>query len=523
MLMIAKLLLPLLLIAGASDPTYDIIITNGQVLDGTGNPWFKADIAISGDEIVAMGSLDTDRAEVVIDATGLYVAPGFIDTHSHAAGGLSREELSHGRPLVAQGITTVVVNPDGGGATDLITQQQELTEHGLGINVAQMIPHGSIRREIIGMDDRAPTPEELEKMKQLTEEAMKAGAVGMSTGLFYAPASYSETDEIIELANIVHRYNGIHQSHIRDESDYTIGVTNAVQEIIDISEASGVVGIVSHIKALGPNVWGESEPIVELINRARDEQGLQIFADQYPYEASATGLMAALVPRWATAGGRDTFLERLNDAEQRNRIVEEMEENLARRGGADRIVMRHVRFDSELEGISLEEIAENRELPPVEAALELLEQGAPGIVSFNMHSDDVERFMKQPWTMTASDGAFVAKGDGVPHPRNYGSFPRKIREYVLDREVTDLATAIRGMTSLPATVYRLPDRGLLKPGMKADIVIFDAETIRDNATFTDPHQLSDGVIWLLVNGQTAVENAELNNELHGRILPRKDR
>lgn len=517
------LFITFLFTAGISQTDYDILIINGKVLDGTGNPWYKADIAIQGNQIVAIGNIHESSANRIIDASGYFVAPGFIDTHSHAAGGLSSEELSAARPQLAQGITTVIVNPDGGGAVDLIRQQEQLTAHGLGINVAQLVPHGSIRREVIGMDDRPPSNTELDEMKRLMEEGMEAGAVGMSTGLFYAPASYSETSEIIEFAKIAHRYNGVHQSHIRDESDYSIGVVNAVQEIIDISEASGIVGIVSHIKALGPNVWGKSKELVHLIDEARYEMGLQIFADQYPYEASATGLMAALVPRWATAGGRGAFLERLNDEQTRLSIIGEMEENLARRGGADRIVMRHVSYDSNLEGVSLEEIASNRNKEAVETALELLTEGSPGIVSFNMHSDDVEYFMKQPWTMTASDGSYVAKGDGVPHPRNYGSFPRKIHKYVFERNVTDLSTAVRGMTSLPATVYRLNDRGLLHPRQKADIVIFDPATIRDLATFTEPHQLSEGMIYVIVNGIPVIDNAEQTGLLPGEILKRIDR
>jgi N-acyl-D-amino-acid deacylase len=511
-----------LLFTGSAQIEYDILIKNGQVLDGTGNPWYKADIAIIDNQIVAMGNLKDASANRVIDASGLYVSPGFIDTHSHAASGLIAEELSVGRPLLAQGITTVIVNPDGSGAVDLINQQNRLMEYGLGVNVAQMVPHSSIRREVVGLGDRAPTNTELREMKRLAEDGMKAGAVGMSTGLFYAPASYSETSEIVELAKVVHQYNGIHQSHIRDESDYSIGVVNAVKEIIEISEQSGIIGIVSHIKALGPNVWGKSQEIVDLINEARDQKGLQIFADQYPYDASATGLMAALVPRWATDGGRSAFLERLQNSETRSRIVADMEENLARRGGADRIVMRHVSFDSSLEGISLAEIADNKGTNAVEAALELLSQGGPGIVSFNMHADDIERFMKQPWTMTASDGAFVSKGDGVPHPRNYGSFPRRIKTYTVEQQITDLSTAIRSMTSLPATVYRIPNRGLLRPGMEADIAIFDLNQLQDKATFTDPHQLSEGMIYVLVNGQIAIDKAQQLGTLNGKILKRAD-
>jgi N-acyl-D-amino-acid deacylase len=503
-----------------TEPEFDILILNGRLLDGTGNPWIQRDIAISGNHIAAIGRFGSDQAKTVIDATGLYVAPGFIDTHSHAASGLSDPELSSARPLLAQGISTVIVNPDGSGAVDLPAQQQRLTEHGLGVHVAQMIPHGSIRNQVMGMDDRAPTADELERMLSLAAVGMKAGAVGMSTGLFYAPASFSETDEIIEFARVVNQYDGVHQSHIRDESNYSVGVVAAVQEIIDISEASGITGVVSHVKALGPGVWGKSEEIVRLIDDARENKGLQIFADQYPYEASATGLMAALVPRWAAAGGRSAFLDRIADPETRVEIITGINENLERRGGADRIVMRHVPFNHDLEGVSLQEISESMDLTPAEATLNLLEQGSPGIVSFNMHEQDIERFMVQPWVMTASDGGFVAKGEGVPHPRNYGSFPRRIRVYSIERQVTDLASAIRSMTSLPATVYRLPERGLIKPGYFADIVIFDPKTIRDNATFTDPHQLSSGVVWMFINGKPAIREREFTGTKAGEILQR---
>jgi N-acyl-D-amino-acid deacylase len=508
--------------SSATDPVYeyDILIVNGMVLDGTGNPWMYRDIAIKDDRIAAVGHLSNASAAIVINAAGHFVAPGFIDTHSHAASGLSDPDLSAARPLLAQGISTVIVNPDGSGATDLRRQQQRLEEHGMGVNAAQMVPHGSIREQVMGMDDRAPDAAELEEMLRITEEGMRAGAVGLSTGLFYAPASYAETDEVIRIAEVVKRYEGIHQSHIRDESSYSVGLINAVQEIIDITEATGITGIVSHIKALGPDVWGKSGEVTEMINRARYVKGLPLFADQYPYEASATGLMAALVPRWATAGGRQAFLDRLSEPETRGEIITGIEENLVRRGGAGRIVMRHVSFDSSLEGLSLEEISEEMGLTPALATLELLKDGAPGIVSFNMQPDDLKTFMVQPWVMTASDGGFVAKGDGVPHPRNYGSFPRRIREYTLDNEVTDLAFTIRSMTSLPASVYQLTGRGLLLPGYAADVVIFNPGTIRDNATFTDPHQLSSGIEWMIINGKTAIAAGEFTGGRHGKILKR---
>ncbi len=508
--------------AETTDPEYDLLIVNGKVLDGTGNPWYRADIAVTGDRIKAFGQLNGASAVRIIDATDFYVSPGFIDVHSHAAGGLADEKLSEARPLLSQGITTVIINPDGGGATDLAAQREQLQMHGLGVNVAQFVPHGAIRREVIGLDDVPPTPLELREMRNLVEKGMKIGAVGLSTGLFYAPASYAETGEIIELARVADEFNGIHQSHIRDESDYTIGVLAAVEELIEISRQSGIVGVVSHIKALGPNVWGTSMEIIEMIDKARDQEGLQIFADQYPYEASATGLSAALVPRWATAGGRQEFLNRLKSEETREKIMLEMEDNLARRGGADRIMMRNVRFDRSLEGKTLEDLAEDRGMTAVETALWLLQEGSPGIVSFNMRSDDVENFMRQPWTMTSSDGGLVEKGDGVPHPRNYGAFPRKLQTYSREQGVVDRGFAIRSMTSLSATVHRIPDRGLLRPGMVADIVVFDEDQLTDKATFTDPHQLSEGMIYVLVNGKPAIDEGELTGLFNGRILNRAE-
>lgn len=511
----------LLLMAGcAPEQEYDVIIQNGRVIDGTGNPWTKTDIAITGNEISAMGDLSRHRARRVVDASGLYISPGFIDSHSHAADGLSDPELSPAGPLLAQGITTVIVNPDGGGAADLISQQKRLTKDGMGVNVAQLVPHGAVRDSVMGFDDRAPDADELDRMKNLVALGMEAGAVGLSTGLFYAPASYAETSEIIELARVVKEYNGVHQSHIRDESDYTIGLQMAIQEVIDISEAAGIPGIVSHIKALGPNVWGLSAGISEQITQARS-RGVEIYADQYPYEASATSLMAALVPRWATAGGRDEFLERLKSDSLKAAILEGMNSNLVRRGGAERIAMRHVSFNPELEGLTLAEIATSMNRPPADAALTLLVEGSPGIVSFNMSEEDITFFMAQPWIMTASDGGYVRMNEGVPHPRNYGSFPRMIRKYVLEDSVVRLESAVRGMTLMPASVYRLPGRGLLRPGMIADIVIFDPEMIRDKATYTDPHRLSRGIEYVFVNGVPAIEEGTFTGKMNGMILKRQ--
>lgn len=500
---------------------YDIVIRNGRVLDGTGNPWFYADIAIKGEKIAAIGDLSQASARRVIDARGLYVAPGFIDTHSHAAAGLARKELSAGHPLLAQGITTVLVNPDGGGPVDLVKQRRNLEEHGLGPNVALMVPHGSVRRAVIGTEDRAPTPAEMQEMKDLVRAGMEAGAFGLSSGPYYSPGSFAKTEELVELAKVAAEYGGAYNSHIRDESDYTIGVVAAVDEVITVAREARLPGVVTHIKALGPRVWGFSDTLVQRIEKARAE-GVEVFADQYPYNASSTSLSAALLPRWAQAGGQKALVERLDDSATRARIRAEVVENLDRRGGADRIQFARYTKDRSIEGKTLQQVAAERKLDPVDLTLELVYAGsAPSIVSFNMHENDIATFMRQPWTMTASDGGLVRMGQGVPHPRGYGTFPRKIRKYVLEEGVIDLAAAIRSMTSLPATVYRIPGRGLLRVGNVADIVVFDLEKITDNATFDDPHQLSSGMVHVLVNGAFAIENGSLNDtKLNGKVLTR---
>ncbi|MFO8175060.1 MAG: D-aminoacylase [Longimicrobiales bacterium] len=512
---LAALLLPAQPVTGQQ--SYDLIIRNGKVFDGTGNPWFLADVAIRGERIAAVGDLSASTAPVEIDAAGLFVAPGFIDTHTHAGGGLATPELSHARPLLAQGLTMILANPDGRSPLDLAAQREELLKDGLGVNVGQMVGHGSLRQAVIGMEDRFATDQELEEMKALLRAGMEEGAWGFSAGPFYTPGSYSDTREHVELGKVAAEYGAPYQSHVRDEADYTVGVIAAVEEVITVSRESGIPGVFTHAKVLGPNVWGFSQAIVHRIERAREE-GLEIYADQYPYPASATGLSAALLPRWSQVGGQDSLRARLNDPETLARIRAEMVDNLARRGGADRIQFRRFREDPSIEGRLLSEVAAERGMEPLDLAIELLKMGGPAIVSFNMHEKDIATFMSQPWTMTSSDGDLVPWMEGVPHPRSYGSFPRKIRHYVLEEGVLDLAAAIRSMTSLPAQVYRIPDRGLLREGMAADVVVFDLATLRDHATFTEPHQLSEGMVHVFVNGQAAVRDREFTGVLAGKVL-----
>jgi len=487
----------------AAQDRYDFAIVNGRVLDGMGNPWLDVDIGIRGDRIVALGSLDAGRADRVIDAEGLYVAPGFIDVHSHAADGLARSELSGAIPILAQGVSTVVLNPDGGGPWPLSEQRASYESEGIGVNAALMTGHGSIRRQVMGMEDRPPTDEEMSRMKAMVREAAGEGSFGLSTGLYYAPGSYASTDEVLALAKELGG-SGVYSSHIRDEGDYTVGLLAAVDEVIRIAEEAHIAGIVTHMKALGPGNWGKVVPATIRIERAR-ARGVSVWADQYPYQASGTSITGALVPRWAQAGetmpGRPSPLEqRLTSQAERARLRAEMIVNIERRGGPGSLQVSRHRADPSIEGTRLSDLAESRGVAPVDLALSLLEQGGAGLVSFNMSENDLAHIMKKDYTMTCSDGGLVAMGEGKPHPRYYGTFPRKIALYVRERGVVTLPHAIRSMTSLPAAVFGMAARGQVRTGAFADLVVFDLEEMTDLATYNDPHQVSTGVVHMFVNG-----------------------
>jgi len=497
-----------------------VLIRNGRLLDGMGNPWILGDVLLRGDRIEAVGRLGDVEADLVVDATGLYVAPGFMDTHTHAGGGLATPDLSHGRPLLAQGQTTIFANPDGGGPVDLAQQRADLLRDGLGVNVAQFVPHGSVREAVMGTEDRLPTDAEMERMRALVRAGMEEGAWGMSSGTFYVPGFYSKPEEIEDLAKVVAEYRGGYQTHFRDESDATVGLIPAVDEVIQLGRVTGIPVVLTHVKALGPNVWGFSQAIVRRVERAREE-GVQVFADQYPYTASSTALEAALLPRWSQAGGRDSLLARMARPGDMARIRRAMVENLARRGGADRIQFRRYVPDSSIEGRLLSEVAERWGQHPIDAAVRIIQGGGASIVSFNMDDGDVERLMAQPWTMTSSDGDLVPMGEGVPHPRAYGAFPRKIRLYVQEKGVLSLEQAVRSMTSLPARVYDMRDRGVLRPGAAADVVVFDLAKVRDKAEYTAPHQLAEGMVWVFVNGKAAIREGAFTDVMSGRVLQKE--
>ncbi|MBI3402397.1 MAG: amidohydrolase family protein [Acidobacteria bacterium] len=494
---------------------YDILIRNGRVLDGSGNPWLAADLGIRGGRIVDMGRLGNSTAARVIDAHGLTVSPGFIDVHSHASTGLAGD-LRDARQLLAQGLTTVMINPDGGGTVDLKAQRGAFEQNGVGVNVALYVPHGSIRRDVIGMADRQATPAELDRMVTLAQAGMEAGGIGLSSGLYYAPGSYAKTEEVIALAKVVGEMGGVYESHIRDEADYSVGVVAAVQEVIRIAEEGHLPGIVAHMKALGPASWGLSMALVEKITQARD-RGVEVYADQYPYDASGTGIVGALIPRWAEVGGRAELLKRVQGPEH-DRLAADIRRNFERRGGPEKLVISRYAPNTAYEGQTLAQVATTRGKPAEETAMELLLNGDASLVSFNMAERDIELIMRQPFTMTCTDGDLVPFGQGQPHPRGNAAFARKIRRYVNERETIDLPFAVRSMTSLPASVFGLKDRGVLRPGAWADVLVFDPAKVRDVATYLEPHQLSEGMAYVLVNGRIAKDDNNWTGTLAGRVV-----
>ena len=494
---------------------YDVLIRGGRVLDGSGNPWIATDIGIRGGRIVEMGRLGNGAAARVIDAHGLTVSPGFIDVHSHASQGLEGS-LREARQLIAQGITTVALNPDGGGTPDLRTQRAGFEQRGVGVNVALYVPHGAIRRAVLALADRAPTASELDRMVELAKSGMEAGGIGLSSGLYYAPGSYAKTEEVIALAKVVGDMGGVYESHIRDEADYSIGVVAAVQEVIRIAEEGHLPGIVAHMKALGPASWGLSMALVERIKQARD-RGVEVYADQYPYDASGTGIVGALIPRWAEVGGRAELLKRIQGAEH-DRLAADIRRSVERRGGPEKLVISRYAPNPAYEGQSLAQVGKATGKPADETAMDLLLKGDGSLVSFNMTESDIELIMRQPFTMTCTDGDLVPFGQGKPHPRGNGAFARKIRVYVNERGTIDLPFAIRSMTSLPAGVFGLKDRGTLRPGSWADVLIFDPARVRDAATYLEPHQLSEGMEYVLVNGVVEKDGDAFTGKLAGRVV-----
>lgn len=509
------LILVLALLFGQAPPTQiDLLIKSGRIYDGTGSEPVVADVGIRGDRIVFIGDSTAAnvRAARTIDASGLVVAPGFIDPHTHTLDDLNDPKRSSNVAYLMQGVTTVIVGNDGAGPTSVASTFEKWEKQGIGTNAAVLVGHGAIRQAVVGLGDVAPTAVQLDRMRGIMGEAMDAGAIGMSTGLYYAPGSFAKTEEVIELAKIVAEKNGYYDSHMRDESSYTIGLMGSIEETLRIGRDAKIPVHISHIKALGTDVWGKSIDVIAAIERAR-AAGVRVTADQYPYTASGSSVSASLLPRWAEAGGRQELLKRIADPTVRPRLVADMTENLRRRGGPSAILITATQ-NKQILGKRLDAIAKEWAKSPIEAALDIIKAGGASIASFNMNEKDIDNFMRQDWVMTGSDGS-----EG--HPRKYGTFPRKIHEYVMTKKIISLPFAIRASSALTAETLRLADRGRLMPGYLADVIVFDDKTLTDRSTYEQPEILATGMKYVVVNGKLVVDDGKYNGALAGRPLKKR--
>jgi N-acyl-D-amino-acid deacylase len=509
----------LLLAATASAQSYDLLIRNARIVDGAGNPWYRGDIAVDGDSIVAVGRHLPGSAAKTIDAAEKIVAPGFVDIHNHSRDAIfDRPEAEN---QLRQGITTIIEGNDGGGALPLAPHFDELRQTRLGVNYASFVGHNAVRSKVIGLEDRLATSEELDQMRALIEQGMRDGAMGLSTGLFYLPGTFAPTEEVIELAKVAAKYGGMHISHIRDEGD---GVVDSVAETIRIGEEGGLPTQLTHHKAIGVPAHGKSPQTLARVDQAR-ARGVDVSVDQYPYTASHTTI-AALLPGWAQEGGREAMLERFSVPATRERIREEVARRIEHdRGGGDpaNVQFSTCGFDASLNGRTLADATRDAGREPsflnaAETTLEIIEKGGCQAIYHAMTEDDVERIMAYPGTMIASDGGVTPFGEGVPHPRYYGTFPRVLGRYSRQKGLLRLEDAVRKMTSLPAGRLGLWERGLLRPGMIADIVIFDAETILDKSEFGDSHHYAEGVEAVVINGEVVMESGKMTEARPGRVL-----
>jgi N-acyl-D-aspartate/D-glutamate deacylase len=493
----------------------DFLIHRATVLDGSGSPPIQADIAIRGERIAAIGDLANWTSARTIDAAGLMVAPGFIDLHTHSDDPIQKDNTRANLNYLLQGVTTVVTGNCGGGPTDVAKMFSIIEQNGAGTNVIHLIPHGSVRRQIVGEANRKATADELSRMKQLVDREMSHGTWGMSTGLIYTPGCYASTEELIELCKVVAAHRGFYASHIRGE-DWD-SLLDSIGEAIRIGREGGLPAHISHLKASGPRAWGMMPAACNLMERARAD-GLVVTADQYPYVASSTNLAAMTVPSEEREGGNDVLAKRLKDAETSAALRNRIAKTLAERGGGKTIRIASYAKQAPWQGKSLEEIAAMEGRDELDITIEILSNGGASAVSFGMSEDDVRLAMQKPYVATASDGGAKVPDKTVPHPRSYGCFPRKIGRYAIEQRVIPLEFAVRSATGLPADILNLPERGYLKPGYSADIVAFDPTKFRDTATFENPHQYARGMQFVWINGKLAIDRGEFTETLAGRPL-----
>lgn len=498
--------------------TCDILIKNGKIIDGSGNNWYYGDIAVKDGKIVRIGKSLAYTANQTIHANGLIIAPGFIDVHTHIEGDEARNPTADN--FIYDGVTTVIAGNCGASNVDIGKYLKWIDSIHLSVNVASLIGHNDVRKEVMGRANRDASSEELIQMQALVEKAMKDGAVGISTGLIYIPGTYSKTPEIVELAKIASRYNGVYASHMRDEGDK---VTDAINEAITIGREANIPVEISHFKLSGQQNWGRSKETISMVANAREE-GLDVTIDQYPYTASSTSI-STLLPDDILADGQDSIVARLKNPAIKKRVMNEMLTRLKKRKlkHFSYAVVASYKPDSSYNGKSIEEInlmmgRKHKVKEEAQTIIDIMINGGASAVFHGMGEEDVKRIMQYPFNMFASDASIRVFNQGVPHPRGYGTNARVLGKYVREEKVISLEEAIRKMTSLPAQKFQLKDRGLLKEGMAADIVIFDDKQVSDQATYKSPHAYSKGFHYVLVNGRLTADHGKHIGARAGKAL-----
>lgn len=514
MLRLATLFLLATPLTAADPPKTSFVIRGATIHDGSGKAGYTGDVHIQGDRIAAVGEVGKLDGAKEIDGTGLVVCPGFIDLHTHCDSGLLGKVGKANKNYTTQGCTTVVTGNCGSGPVDAGEYFKKLEAGGIGCNEIHLATHNSIREQVMGNANRAPTTEELAKMEALVDKAMKDGTFGMSTGLIYTPGTYAKTDEIAALAKVVGKHGGLYASHIRNEGGELL---TAISEALTIGKEGGCRVHVSHIKASGKSAWGTSTAAVELIEKARKD-GRNVTADQYPYIASSTSLKATLIPTRFRDGTEKQYVARFDDKESGPKIRAVVVDELKADRGKRIQIARYAK-NPKWQGKNIAAIADEEKKEPADIVIEIEKNGGAQIVNFGMSEDDVRVYMKRPWVATASDGGVQTPGDTVPHPRSYGTFPRKIGKYAIEDGIVKLEDAIRSSSGLPADILKLTDRGYLKPKYFADVVVFDPKTYRDTATYDKPHQYAAGVKWVFVNGTPVVKDGvHVPAALPGKVL-----
>jgi N-acyl-D-amino-acid deacylase len=506
--------------AAAQAPRADVLLLGGHVLDGAGNPWVRQDVAVRGDRIVFVGHARDAGvgARDTIDASGLVITPGFVDMHSHA-----EFDTPHGRAALSflyQGITTAVIGVDGGGTNNVRETFDGYARSGIALNVLQYVGQGAARGVVMGTADRPPTSQEMAAMKAYVRRGMEEGALGLSTGLFYAPGFFASTDEVVELNTVAAEYGGIYDTHDRDlgAAYKGIGYLNSTTEGIEIGERAGTPVIFSHFNPQGRHNYGRAAEGARLIEAAR-ARGVNVMAAQHPYNATQSSLGAYAIPRWAAVGGRSDMMRRFDDPAIAARLDVETMEMLEIRGGAEKILFVDERAD--LNGKTLAQVAAGWGLPVPQAVRRILRDGNASVMNFELYDDANTRYLAtKDWMMTCTDGRTPYPGREVVHPRPYGAFTKKLRWLVLDDSVISLPFAVRGMTSLAATFLGIPDRGLVRAGFYADLAVFDVARIRDRATYENPHQYAEGTVHVLVNGTFAIRDGKHTGARAGKPMLR---